>query len=86
MKKSPNKDYLLVLENIGTDVYTLMSRGHHDFECFKLQVDQHYPSWVKFLGRPKHLYFKRVFNKYIECTPETRGCFPVTFVTEGIDN
>lgn len=75
--------YSLSLENIGTDVYSIMSRGHHDLEKFNELVRREYPSWFPLLGNATHLYFKRVFNKFVECTKETRGCFPVTYITEG---
>lgn len=78
-----SKQYPLELENIGQDVYTLMSRGHHDLEVFKIAVKDNYPSWVKSLGKPIHTYFKRVFNQYIQCSSDTKGCFPATLISEG---
>lgn len=75
--------YPLSLENIGEDVYSLMSRGHHDLKEFDALVKKEYSSWFKCLGHPEHAYFKQVFHRYVECKPETRGCFPVTYVTEG---
>lgn len=80
-----DKEYCLRLENIGTDVYTLMSKGHHDLEKFKTLVNEEFPSWVRHLGKPEHIYFKRVFDRYIECESNTRGSFPVTYITEGED-
>ena len=72
------------MENIGSDIYTLMSRGHHVLEVFDELVKSEYSYWYKSLGKPEHLYFKRVFNRYVECESTTKGCFPVTYITEGI--
>lgn len=78
------KKYPLCIENIGSDVYALMSRGHHDLVEFEKAVEVEYSSWAACLGSPCHIYFKRVFNKYVECSPETKGSFPVTYITEGV--
>lgn len=74
------KNYELNLENIGTDVYTLMSRGHHNFDEFMELVNKEFPSWK--LKNPVHLYFKNVFGRFIECDKLVKGSFPATYVDE----
>ena len=76
-------EYPLKIENVGEDIYGLMSRGHHEFKAFEELVKHEKPSWFKSLGYPVHTYFKNAFGYYIECAPKTRGCFPVTYITEG---
>lgn len=83
------KTYPLEIENIGDDVYKVMSRGHHDLSTFMAKVTEEYPSWP--MGRPEHLWFKRVpfhdpdgaYDGWFHSVPEgTRGAFPATFCRE----
>ena len=80
------KCYPLDIENIGDDVYRLMSRGHHPVAAFMEAVRKDY-DWP--LGMPVHLWFKAVPDNTGECTcryvpanVSTRGSFPVTYVSE----
>jgi hypothetical protein len=72
--------YPLVIENIGEERYTLMSRGHHEFEAFMAAVRKDY-SWQ--LSDPRHLWFKTLPNRrYVEVSKDARGAWPVTYVSE----
>lgn len=78
--------YSLVIENIGEDIYTLLSRGHHDIHEFMREVRKEY-DWP--LGMPQHLWMKTVPSKqpyykvwYHPATKETRGAWPCTYVSE----
>ena len=80
------KAYPLNIENIGEDVYTLMSRGHHDIHEFMKAVRSAGYRWP--LGVPEHTYFHATPPPdgysawYSECPSGTRGSFPVTTVVE----
>lgn len=82
-----SKTYELDIENIGEDVYTLISRGHHDIHEFMRQVRADGYSWP--LGVPKHLWMKTrpshdpSYNCFYDAVPEgTRGAWPATYVEE----
>lgn len=45
--------YLLEIENIGGDTYTLISRGHHDPAAFMVAVRKAAYDWP--LGMPQHM-------------------------------
>jgi len=80
------KHYPLKIENVGDDVYCLMSRGHHDIHIFMHRVREDGYTWT--LGTPEHLWFHPVPNKqtggsyYAHANPGSRGSFPATCVTE----
>jgi hypothetical protein len=83
----PMKNYPLSLENIGGDVYTLMSRGHHSAFQFMNEVRQSYEDWP--MGHPEWVYLKAVPTRkdgykclYVEVPAGTKGCFPATVTTE----
>lgn len=81
------KNYPLEIENIGDDIYTLMSRGHHDPHEFMRKVREEGYTWP--LGMPTHLWFRTTPDStgdhvciYSEAKPGSRGAFPVTYATE----
>ena len=79
--------YPLEIENIGEDVYKLMSRGHHDIHAFMRKAREEY-DWP--LGVPVHVYMKTRpapkgsgFNCLYNAVPSgTRGAWPATYVSE----
>lgn len=81
------KNHPLEIENIGEDVYTLMSRGHHDPHEFMKRVREEGYTWP--LGMPQHLWFRatpdrsgKLVCRYSVAEQGSRGAFPVTFATE----
>lgn len=81
------KDYPLVIENIGEDVYILISRGHHDPHAFMAEVRAQGYSWP--LGMPKHIWMKTRpsrdpgYRCFYDVVPVgTRGAWPATHVRE----
>lgn len=79
--------YPLEIENVGSDEYIVMSRGHHDPHEFMRQVRSDGYEWP--LGMPTHHWAKAVptKNPYMRCiyafVPEgTRGAFPCTYAHE----
>lgn len=78
-----SKRYALKIENVGEDVYILMSRGHHDSERFMEACHAAYPTWP--MGHPVRTYWKSVPTRrdgykciYSEVEPTVLGAFPVT--------
>lgn len=79
--------YPLEIENIGEDVYILISRGHHDIHEFMRKVREDY-DWP--LGVPQHVWMKTRpapkdsgFRCFYDPVPEgTRGAWPATHVQE----
>lgn len=87
------KAYPLEIENWGDDVYTLASRGHHDFVEFMKAVKEHYPDWP--MGKPEHLWMKASpcgpncgnhTCHYVVSEKGRRGAFPVTYTREDYGN
>lgn len=81
------KTYLLDIQNVGEDMYCLMSKGHHDIHKFMRAVRVEYPSWP--LGTPWHTWHRVVPDSsgeysflYLEAEPGARGAFPTTWVNE----
>jgi hypothetical protein len=81
------KQYPLAVENIGEDVWTFMSKGHHDIHQFMLAVD----GWCcgSPLMPPVHLWFRAVPTRdsgyrcrYVEASQGDRGAFPATYTHE----
>ncbi len=77
----------IVIENIGDDVYQLISRGHHDPHAFMREVRKEGYDWP--LGNPEHAWFKVVPSRdpsyscyYASVKPGTRGAIPVTVSME----
>jgi hypothetical protein len=76
------RTYPLEIENIGVDIYTLMSRGHHDPEAFMRQVRADGYEWP--LGMPKHIWLRCIpppdgyVTWYVEAMEGARGAFPAT--------
>lgn len=74
--------YPLDLENIGGDVYSLMSKGHHDQHDFMRQVRADGCDWP--LGMPKHIWLRCIpppegySTWYVEAKEGARGAFPAT--------
>lgn len=79
--------YPLEIENIGEDVYILMSRGHHDIHAFMREVRELY-NWP--LGVPQHIWMKTRparpgsgYRCFYDVVPQgTRGAWPATHVQE----
>ena len=81
------KDYPLIIENWGDDVYAVGSKGHHDPDLFMQKVKDEEYDWP--LGVPQHIFFKAVPDStgerrtsYIVSTEKTRGAFPATLSVE----
>lgn len=79
--------YPLDIENIGEDVYVLMSRGHHDVHEFMKKVREEGYDWP--LGMPKHIWMKTTpsrdpgYNCWYNVVPRgTKGAWPATHVQE----
>ena len=79
--------YPLEIENIGDDVYVLISRGHHDIHQFMRKVREDY-NWP--LGVPAHIHMKTRpapkgsgYRCFYDVVPAgTRGAWPATHVSE----
>lgn len=79
------KKYPLVLQNAGEDTYELMSFGHHDFESFKAEMRDRYPTWP--MGEPRHVWMVRAPRKgysYVlhPCDKSHPRALPVTCSSE----
>lgn len=80
------KNYPLDIENVGSDTYILMSKGHHNIHEFMYQVRQQEYDWV--LGVPEHIYIKATPDnveggvRYNVVPKGTRGSFPATYTWE----
>ena len=83
-----NKEYPLELNNVGEDVYILMSKGHHDPHEFMKAVCEAGDDWP--LGMPTHEWMRAIpapkdsgfLYLYVEATPGSRGAFPATYARE----
>lgn len=80
-------EYPLEIENIGEDVYVLMSRGHHDVHEFMKKVRAEGYDWP--LGMPTHVWLKTTpsrepgYSCWYSVVPKgTRGAWPATHVQE----
>lgn len=81
------KTYPLDVENVGSDTYIVMSRGHHDIHEFMRAVRIEGYDWH--LGIPQHRWAKVVPDttgacdyRYVFVKEGTRGSFPVTYSWE----
>jgi hypothetical protein len=79
--------YPLELQNIGEDVYVLMSKGHHEPHEFMRAVRAAGYNWP--LGMPNHTYARTVPDRtgeyicrYAFTVEPGRGTYPVTLVSE----
>lgn len=84
------RKYPLKLENVGEDVYCLMSKGHHDKAAFMAEVAKEYPSWP--MGEPEHTWHRMMPDPsgeyaalYYPAEPGSRGAFPATWSNECYD-
>lgn len=84
---SQKKTYPLKIENVGNDVYMLLSRGHHDIHVFMGQVRADGFDWP--LGVPEHCWMKTVPDntgeyaaRYCIVKAGTPGAWPATQVME----
>lgn len=84
------KAYPLDVENVGSDTYIVMSRGHHDIHDFMSAVRQEGYTWP--LGVPDHRWAKVVPDRTGDCAYKycfvnegARGAFPVTYAWEAYD-
>lgn len=82
------KQYPLSIENVGSDDYIVMSRGHHDIHEFMKAVRKDY-DWP--LSVPEHKWVKAVPDatgyfqmRYHYVEAGTRGAFPVTVAWEAL--
>jgi hypothetical protein len=80
------KQYPLVIENVGSDVYAVMSKGHHDPDLFMTAVRQEY-NWP--LGNPEHVWIKSTpcntgeYSAHYNIVEKgTRGAWPATYSWE----
>lgn len=81
------KQYPLELNNVGSDEYILMSKGHQDKVEFMKLVKEEYPEWP--MGEPQHLWAKATpcntgeYTCYYNFVDKSvRGSFPVTYSHE----
>ncbi len=80
------KKYPLDIENVGEEIYTLLSKVHHDPHEFMRQVRADGYEWP--LGMPKHIWLRCIPPRpgyktcYVEAAQGTRGAFPATQVWE----
>lgn len=81
------KVYPLEILNVGDEVYTLMSKGHHEIHEFMKQVRADGYDWP--LGMPKHLWMRTVPSRqdgvaclYVRARAGDRGAWPATYVWE----
>lgn len=79
--------YPLEIENIGADVYILISRGHHGIHEFMAKVREEGYDWP--LGFPKHIWMKTRpsrdpnYSCFYDPVPKgTPGAWPATHVQE----
>lgn len=82
-----SKSYPLEIENVGEDVYILMSKGHHDPHEFMAAVRAQGYDWP--LGLPTQNWVKTApsrdvaYSCWYHLVPDgTRGAFPATYVHE----
>lgn len=82
-----DKKYPLDVENVGSDTYIVMSRGHHDIHEFMTAVRLEGYTWP--LGVPEHRWAKAVPDRseqvnyrYCFVDKNIRGAFPVTYAWE----
>lgn len=80
------KKYPLEIQNVGSDTYAVMSKGHHDFDKFMREVRDH---WDWPLGKPQHVWVKTVpcntdqYKCYYNIVKAgTRGAWPATYSWE----
>ena len=85
------KEYPLDIQNVGEDVYQLMSKGHHDPDEFMKQVKDDGYDWP--LGNPAHVWVKTVPSRnpdhtcfYCFVEKGTRGAWPATYTQEAYGN
>lgn len=81
------KTYPLNIQNVGSDTYIVMSRGHHDIHDFMKAVRADDYDWP--LGVPEHRWAKVVpdrtgkYSYHYRFVPEgARGAIPVTYAWE----
>jgi hypothetical protein len=82
------KQYELDIQNVGEDVYMLMSKGHHDPHVFMAQARADGYEWL--LGTPTHEWVRKTpapkdsSFSYLLTTaePNSRGAFPATYARE----
>lgn len=76
------REWPLDIENVGGDIYILLSRGHHDVHEFMRQVRADGFDWP--LGMPKHIWLRCTpppdgyATWYTEAQEGERGAFPAT--------
>lgn len=80
--------YPLDIQNVGEDIYMLMSKGYHDpHEFMKAVTDEGYDwplgwpthEWVRTIPAPKNSGYAFI---YIKAEPGSRGAFPATYARE----
>jgi hypothetical protein len=80
-------EYPLHIESCGSDIYIVMSRGHHDLAEFTALAKKKYPTWN--LGGAVHKWCKTVpchTGEFTSCyafvKEGTRGAWPATYMHE----
>ena len=83
--------YPLEIENVGGDVFMVMSRGHHDATEFMVAVRDAGYNWP--LGNPKQVWCKSVPNSVDGCgviyafvDKGSKGSWPATISSEAYDD
>ena len=80
------KVYPLELQNVGSDTYELMSKGHHDSFEFMNKVKEEYPTYFESMGLPEHRWARLTFGRFCLYKEWQKGTFPVTWCSEGRDD
>ena len=81
-----SKKYNLEVENVGSDSYIVMSKGHHDEHVFMKEVRKCGYRWP--LGMPKHVFIKVTPDNveggvnYNIVDKSVKGSFPATYSWE----
>lgn len=77
----------LKIENVGSDVYMVMSKGHHDPHVFMKEVMRCGYDWP--LGPPEHIWLKTVpcrcgehYSHYTTRETYKKGWAPATYSVE----
>lgn len=80
------RTHQLDIENIGGDVYVLMSKGHHDPHEFMRHARAEGYDWP--VGMPEHIWMRCIppppgySTWYVEAKEGARGAFPATYASE----
>lgn len=84
------RHYPLEIQNCsGEDGTTLMSKGHHDPEAFRVAAEAYFGEPLKGFDQPMHGWWRTVPDQsgnyrfmYHEAKPGSRGAFPATTISQ----